>query len=94
MRCAIAKESSSFYKYFKDVTLVVADDKGCWSGIPIYGCTVADEQKFYEGILVMDQDDNVHGFESVKEVEEFWLAGGDGSLLVVPEDELLIINQE
>jgi hypothetical protein len=28
------------------------------------------------------------------EVEEYWLRGGDGSMMVIPEDELIIIDQQ
>lgn len=93
IRYAKVKESSSFYKYFKDVTLTVGY-KGCWSGIPIYGCVTKDERRFYEGVLAMDKEDNIKGFESVIEVEEYWLRGGDGSMMVIPEDELIIIDQQ
>lgn len=92
MRCVKVKENSNLYKYFKNITLVVANDKGCWSGIPIYGCITADEEKFYKGILAMDKKNNVKGFESVEDVEDYWLRGGDGSMFTIPDDELIEIK--
>lgn len=59
----------------------------------IFGCKKEDEEKFYKGILEYDKSDPVHGFETAKEVEEFWLNGCDGMFLSVEMGEYEIIRE-
>ena len=69
------------YDYLKDIDLFGRITEA--GDFVLYGCKTKDEPKFYQGILEMDQADEIFGFESVEEVKEFWLDGGDGCLLYI-----------
>lgn len=66
MKAAKVLETSDMYKYFKDITLVVGDERN--NEVPIYGCITDDEEKFYRGILEYDNDNPFFNFENVQEI--------------------------
>lgn len=67
--------SGKLHQYLKDVEIlgrVTKDEE-----FIIYGCKIKDERKFYQGILNYDKSVGIQGFETIKEVEKYWLEHGE-----------------
>ena len=72
--------SGSLHKHLKNIELVGKIRDG---GFVVFGCKNEDQDCFYRGLLGYDKETGVHGWETVSDVEEYWMGGGDGMMLSV-----------
>ena len=86
---AIVTKGALFH-YLKDIKLVgkIDEDDGFYR---IFGCEKEDEPRFYKGLLGYDKVSGVHGFKTIKDVEEYWTDYGD-LCLVLDEGEYKIVG--
>lgn len=84
--------SGGLLNYLKDIRLFgrFADD----GDFRLYGCHSDDEPQFYAGILAYDQQNPVHGFETVEEVESYWIDGGDMLMIIDKGDYQEVCTDE
>ena len=83
--------SGELYPYLKEIKLVGRVREESNNDFIIYGCIRGYEMKFYKGILEYDKATEIMGFNSVEEVEEFWLDGGEGMFLTVEKGDYEVI---
>ncbi len=79
------------YPFLKDLRLFGLVDGDTFR---LYGCHVDDEKAFYKGIYDLDQSDPVIGFESLEEVENYWVNQGGDMILVIEEFEVIEEEQD
>ena len=73
--------SGPTYEYLKSIDLVGrVEEEG---DFVVFGCKKDHESQFYNGVLEMDKSNPIFGLQSVEETKEFWLDGGDGTLLYI-----------
>lgn len=86
-------KSGEMHKYLHDV--VLAGNKKEDGRFAVYGCTIETEAIFYKGILDSSNETGYPDlFDTVEEVEEWWIDGGDGMILTIDENDFELIAQE
>lgn len=84
--------SGELYPYLKDITLYgrIEDGQGgeTIGKFYIHGCKDEEQKQFYKGILQwLNESINKFGFETVDEVEQFWIDSCDGMFLTIEEGD-------
>ena len=62
--------SGELFKHLKNIDLAGrVDDNG---NFIIWGCSIPDEDMFYQAIFEYDKITQIHGFKTVDDVKHFW----------------------
>lgn len=79
------------YPYLKNIEIIgrVQSDR---EQFYVFGCKEEDEKQFYKAILEKDKSEGTLGFNTVEEVEQFWLNGCDGMFLAAEKGDYEIIE--
>ncbi len=78
--------------YLKNIKLVGRIREESNNDFIIYGCIRGYEQEFYQGILDYDKATGIIGFDSVEDVEEFWIEEGEGMFLVLDNRDYEVVE--